>query len=387
MAIAIGAAYLIGSIPFALILARRYGAADLRLVGSGNLGAANVMRASGAAAGVIVALLDMAKGAASVWIAAQIEPGPVVPAAAGLAAIVGHDVRLWARDAALVAEMSARRANAVYLPDVPLPDRVVVTHSLADALGGAELVVSAIPSHGCRSVIRQAAPSMAARATIVSATKGLEGGTMLRMSEVIAQEVNPAHPVVVLSGPSFAVEVARQLPTATLAASANPDAIALVQAEFRGPYFRLYGSDDVIGVELGGALKNIIAIAAGVVEGLGLGHNALAALITRGLAELTRLACAVGGRRETLAGLSGLGDLVLTCTGTLSRNRHVGIELARGRKLEDILAGMKMIAEGVKTTRAALALGERHGVELPITSQMAAVLEGRSDVRTAVDAL
>jgi len=300
---------------------------------------------------------------------------------------VGHDVRLWARDATLVAEMSARRANAVYLPDVPLPDRVVVTHSLADALGGAELVVSAIPSHGCRSVIRQAAPSMAARATIVSATKGLEGGTMLRMSEVIAQEVNPAHPIVVLSGPSFAVEVARQLPTATLAASANPDAIALVQAEFRGPYFRLYGSDDVIGVELGGAMKNIIAIAAGVVEGLGLGHNALAALITRGLAELTRLACAVGGRRETLAGLSGLGDLVLTCTGSLSRNRHVGIELARGRSLSEILASMKMVAEGVLTTDAALELGARHGIELPIATQMSEVLNGRSDVRTAIGAL
>jgi len=207
------------------------------------------------------------------------------------------------------------------------------------------------------------------------------------MSEVIAQEVNPAHPIVVLSGPSFAVEVARQLPTATLAASANPDAIALVQAEFRGPYFRLYGSDDVIGVELGGAMKNIIAIAAGVVEGLGLGHNALAALITRGLAELTRLACAVGGRRETLAGLSGLGDLVLTCTGSLSRNRHVGIELARGRSLSEILASMKMVAEGVLTTDAALELGARHGIELPIATQMSEVLNGRSDVRTAIGAL
>jgi len=300
---------------------------------------------------------------------------------------VGHDVRLWARDPALVADMSARRANAVYLPDVPLPDRVVVTHSLADALRGAELVVSAIPSHGCRGVIRQAASSIAPRATIVSATKGLEGGTMLRMSEVIAQEVHSAHPIVVLSGPSFAIEVARQLPTATLAASASPDATALVQQEFRGPFFRLYGSDDVVGVELGGAMKNIIAIAAGVVEGLGLGHNALAALITRGLAELTRLACAVGGRRETLAGLSGLGDLVLTCTGNLSRNRHVGIELARGRALPEILASMKMVAEGVLTTDAALELGARHGIELPIATQMSEVLSGRSDVRTAIGAL
>jgi glycerol-3-phosphate dehydrogenase (NAD(P)+) len=294
---------------------------------------------------------------------------------------LGHDVRLWARDPALVADMSSRRANAVYLPDVTLPDSVVVTHALADALRHAELVVSAIPSHGCRTVIRNAAPLLMPRAVIVSATKGIEAGTMLRMSEVVAQEVGGAHRVVVLSGPSFAIEVARQLPTAILAASSHPDAIDLVQEEFRGPALRLYGSDDVIGVEIGGAMKNIIAIAAGVVEGLGLGQNA------RGLAELTRLACAAGGRRETLAGLSGLGDLVLTCTGTLSRNRHVGVELARGRTLPDILAGMKMVAEGVITTGAALELGARHGVELPIATQMAEVLGGRSDVRTAITAL
>jgi glycerol-3-phosphate dehydrogenase (NAD(P)+) len=300
---------------------------------------------------------------------------------------LGHDVRLWARDQALVADMSSRRANAVYLPDVHVPDTVTVTHALADALRDAELVVSAIPSHGCRSVIRTAAPFLAPRAVIVSATKGIEAGTMLRMSEVIAQEVGGAHRIVVLSGPSFAIEVARQLPTAILAASAHAGAIELVQEEFRGPALRLYGSDDVVGVEIGGAMKNIIAIAAGVVEGLGLGHNALAALITRGLAELTRLACAVGGRRDTLAGLSGLGDLVLTCTGTLSRNRHVGVELARGRTLAEILAGMKMVAEGVITTGAALELGARHGVELPIATQMAEVLSGRSDVRTAITAL
>jgi glycerol-3-phosphate dehydrogenase (NAD(P)+) len=235
--------------------------------------------------------------------------------------------------------------------------------------------------------MRAAAPHLRPDATVVSAAKGLETETLLRMSEVIAQEVGPAHPMVVLSGPSFAVEVAQQLPTVVLAASNEADATDLVQAEFRGPFFRLYGSTDVTGVEIGGALKNVIAIAAGVVEGLGLGHNALAALITRGLAEITRLACAAGGQRETTAGLSGLGDLVLTCTGSLSRNRHVGVELARGRRLPDILAGMKMIAEGVNTTKAALALGARYGVELPIATQMSAVLEGRSDVRTAVEAL
>lgn len=300
---------------------------------------------------------------------------------------VGHDVCLWARDRALVEEMAARRANAVYLPDIMLPESVSVTHALSEALGDAELIVSAIPSHGCRGVIHAAAPSFAPGAVVVSATKGLEAETLLRMSEVIAQEVGPAHPVVVLSGPSFAIEVAHRLPTAILAASHHAAALELVQLEFRGPYFRLYGSDDVVGVEIGGALKNIIAIAAGVVEGLGLGHNALAALITRGLAELTRLACAAGGRRETLAGLSGLGDLVLTCTGHLSRNRHVGIELARGRTLPEILAGMKMIAEGVRTTGAALALGERYGIELPIATQMAEVLAGRVDVKSALDAL
>jgi glycerol-3-phosphate dehydrogenase (NAD(P)+) len=300
---------------------------------------------------------------------------------------VGHDVRLWARDRALAEEMTERRANAVYLPDVSLPANVSVTHALPEALRDAELVVSAMPSHGCRSVIHLAAPSFASGAVIVSATKGLEAESLLRMSEVIAQEAGPTHPVVVLSGPSFAVEVARQLPTAVLAASHDARAIELVQEEFRGPYFRLYGSDDVVGVEIGGALKNTIAIAAGVVEGLGLGHNALAALITRGLAELTRLAGAAGGRRETLAGLSGLGDLVLTCTGDLSRNRHVGIELARGRSLPEILSSMKMIAEGVRTTGTALALGARYGVELPIATQMAEVLDGRADARSALDTL
>ena len=300
---------------------------------------------------------------------------------------LGHDVRLWARDRTLVDEMSARRANAVYLPDVAFPESVSVSHALADALRGADLVVSAVPSHGCRAVISHAAPSLTAGAVIVSATKGLEAGTLLRMSEVIAQEAGAGHPVVVLSGPSFAIEVARQLPTAILAASHDAAAIALVQHEFRGPAFRLYGSDDVAGVEIGAAMKNIIAIAAGVVEGLGLGHNALAALITRGLAELTRLACAAGGRRDTLAGLSGLGDLVLTCTGDLSRNRRVGIELARGRSVPEIVAGMKMVAEGVRTTASALALGERYGVELPITTQMAEVLSGRTDVRSAIEVL
>jgi glycerol-3-phosphate dehydrogenase (NAD(P)+) len=300
---------------------------------------------------------------------------------------IGHDVRLWGRDRALVDAIAARRMNDVYLPGVSLPASVSLTTDAATALDGSELVVVAVPSHGCRAVVADAARYVHDRAVFVSTTKGLEADTLLRMSEVIAAEVGAANPVVVLSGPTFASEVARGLPTAVLVASADAVANELVQAEFRGPSFRLYASDDVVGVEMGAAMKNIIAIAAGVVEGLGLGHNALAALITRGLAEVTRLACAAGGRRETLAGLSGLGDLVLTCTGDLSRNRHVGIELARGRALADILGSMRMIAEGVRTTGAALDLGARFDVELPIATQMGEVLGGRSDVRTAIAAL
>jgi glycerol-3-phosphate dehydrogenase (NAD(P)+) len=204
------------------------------------------------------------------------------------------------------------------------------------------------------------------------------------MSQVVEQECPTGHPVVVLSGPSFAIEVARELPTAVSVASGDVQAAERVQEEFRGKFFRIYTTPDVPGVEIGGALKNVIAIAAGVVDGLGLGHNANAALITRGLAEMSRLAIAEGGRRETLAGLSGLGDLVLTCMGSYSRNRHVGIELAKGRGLAEILAGMKMVAEGVKTTEAALALGARRDVELPITAQMAELLAGRTTPAHAV---
>jgi glycerol-3-phosphate dehydrogenase (NAD(P)+) len=299
----------------------------------------------------------------------------------------GHDVRLWGRNPSLVAEMVARRANAVYLPDIVLPPAVHPTASLEEALGNAEIVVAALPSHGTRAVMRAAAPFVPRQALLVSATKGIEQDTLLRVSEVLAQEIRGARPVVVLSGPSFAIEVARGLPTAVCVACVDPVLAEDIQREFRASYFRLYASTDVAGVEIGGALKNIIAIAAGVVEGLGLGQNALAALITRGLAEITRLACAVGGRRETLAGLSGLGDLVLTCTGSLSRNRHVGIELAHGRPIVEVVAGMKMVAEGVKTTTAALALGRRHGVELPIATQMAAVLAGERSAAAAVEEL
>ena len=280
--------------------------------------------------------------------------------------------------------MCSRRANAVYLPDVRFPDKLTVTNDLGEALDGTEFIVSAVPSHGTRDVLRAAAPFVRSGSTVVSATKGLEQDSLLRMSQIIDAELSSGVSVAVLSGPSFASELARQLPTAVSVASRDTATVEQVQAEFRAPYFRLYGTCDMVGVEIGGALKNVIAIAAGVTEGLGLGHNALAGLITRGLAEMSRLACAAGAQRETLAGLTGLGDLVLTCTGTLSRNRHVGVELARGRPLADVLAGMKMVAEGVRTTEAALALAARHGVELPIASQVRELLAGRKDARTAL---
>jgi glycerol-3-phosphate dehydrogenase (NAD(P)+) len=297
---------------------------------------------------------------------------------------IGHIVQLWARDAALVAEMRERRANAVYLPDVNFPDSLQPIESLAHALNEARLIVFAVPSHGMRHVIQQAAPHIDASSLVISATKGLEEHTLLRMSQVMSSELPHVAERAVLSGPSFAAEFARGLPTAVVVASPTATAVDRVQAEFRSSALRLYGSTDVVGVEIGGALKNIIAIAAGVVEGLGLGHNALAALITRGLAEITRLAVAAGAQRDTLAGLAGLGDLVLTCTGRLSRNRHVGIELAHGRSLHEILASTKMVAEGVRTTSAALALGTQHHVELPIAAQMAEVLAGRRDPKSAV---
>jgi len=280
--------------------------------------------------------------------------------------------------------MRTRGANAVYLPDVRFPVNLRVTGDLAEALAGTEFIVSAVPSHGTREILRRAAPHVHRAATIVSATKGLEQHTLFRVSEIIAQELGGGVNVAVLSGPSFAAELARELPTAVSIASRDAAVVERVQMEFKAPYFRLYGTDDVVGVEIGGALKNVIAIAAGVVEGLGLGHNALAGLITRGLAEMSRLACAAGATRETLSGLTGLGDLVLTCTGALSRNRHVGIELASGRAVADVLAGMKMVAEGVRTTEAALALASRYGVELPIAAQVGELLAGRKDPKTAL---
>ena len=296
----------------------------------------------------------------------------------------GHDVRLWARDAVLASRMASSRENAIYLPGIELPPVLSPTHDMAAALDGAQFVVIAAPSHGVRDLARVAHAHLPRSCAIVSATKGLEAGSMLRMSQVLRQELPEAGEIVVLSGPSFASELARKLPTAIVAAGDSAAVVESVMAHFRSPALRLYGSSDVVGVELGGSLKNIIAIAAGVVEGLGLGHNAKAALITRGLAELSRLAVALGAQRDTLAGLAGLGDLVLTCTGDLSRNRRLGLALAEGQSLEQILAGTRMVAEGVRTTEAALALSARHGIELPIALAMSDVLCNRTDQKTAI---
>ena len=296
----------------------------------------------------------------------------------------GHDVRLWARDAALAAQMASTRQNSVYLPGITLPGSLLPTHDMAAALEEAQFIVVAVPSHGVRDVARSANAHLPGACSIVSATKGLEEGTLLRMSQVLREELTNSGEIVVVSGPSFASELARKLPTAIVAAGESSAIVEAVMAHFRSPALRLYGSSDVIGVELGGSLKNIIAIAAGVVEGLGMGHNALAALMTRGLAELSRLAVAVGAQRDTLAGLAGLGDLVLTCTGDLSRNRRVGLALAKGESLQHILASTKMVAEGVRTTAAALALSAKYGIELPIAREMSDVLAGRTDPQTAI---
>ena len=285
-----------------------------------------------------------------------------------------HAVQLWLREKDLAARMQTSRENDLFLPGFPLPAEVEITDELARAVAGADVVVSVIPAQFLRRVWEELRPHLPPRAVVISATKGLENETLFRPTEVIRQALGEARPIAALSGPSFAREVAAGLPTAVVVATEDEARARELQEELSGPTLRLYTNTDVAGVEIGGAVKNVIAIAAGVSDGLELGTNARAALITRGLAEITRLAVACGGRRETLAGLAGLGDLVLTCTGALSRNRSVGLELARGRRLEEIVGSMRMIAEGVETTRVTRALGRRLGVELPITEQMCRML-------------
>ena len=289
-------------------------------------------------------------------------------------------VHLWVYEADLAERMRRTRENDVYLRGCTLPENV----EIATELGGAEIVLGVMPSRHARRLYTSALPHFDPSTIFVSATKGLEQGTLLRTSQVLG-EVAPFKPrIAVLSGPTFALEVARGEPAAVVIASGDLSVAEQVQAAFSGPTFRLYTNSDTIGVEIGAALKNVIAIGAGVCQGLGLGNNTLAALITRGLAEITRLAVAMGGQPKTLAGLAGLGDLVLTCSGDLSRNRKVGIELAKGRSLTEIVGSMPMIAEGVETCDAAVALGAKFGVDLPIIQQMHSVLHNAKSPREAL---
>jgi glycerol-3-phosphate dehydrogenase (NAD(P)+) len=300
-----------------------------------------------------------------------------------------QEVRLWVYEADLAQCMRETRVNGVYLPGFTLPGNIAPSSDLGECLEDAEVVLGVMPSHLARGLWERMLPMLAPGSIFVSATKGVENGSLLRVSEVmqsvLSRRFDPR--IAVISGPTFAREVARLDPTALVVASRSPETATLIQEAFSGPTFRLYTSEDVVGVEVGGAIKNVVAIGAGVLHGLGLGHNAMAALITRGLAEITRLAVAMGGQPLTLAGLAGLGDLVLTCNGELSRNRTVGVELARGRQLEEIVASMKMVAEGVKTTDAAVDLARRHQVELPIAEQMHQVLHAGASPRDAIHIL
>jgi len=299
-------------------------------------------------------------------------------ALADLLARRGHEVTVWAREPEVVASITRHHENALFLEGVTLHSGLAAVDDPPAAAVEADIVVSAAPSHAVRAVMRQARPAIRRDAVVVSVSKGLEPGSLARMSEVLTEELPDGQPVAALSGPSFAREVAEGQPTALVAASRSQSAAELVQGAFNTPMFRVYTHGDVVGAELGGALKNVVAIAAGILEGLGLGHNPRAALITRGLAEIARLGGAMGADPLTFAGLAGIGDLVLTATGGLSRNRSLGVELGRGRRLEEILEERRTVAEGVGTARAAVALGRRHGVELPIAEQVAAILfEGK----------
>lgn len=314
----------------------------------------------------------------------------------GLAIVLGrkgtHQVRLWALEKEVQNSIRSTRVNESFLPGYAVPESVSVTGDLGEALQDAEIVVSVMPSQHCRKLVAQMISHLSHDMLFVSATKGLEEESLLRMSEVTSSVIHSTSGfsprIGALSGPSFAKEVARGDPTAITIASKDSELAEIVQREFSDPRFRVYTNSDVIGVELGGALKNTIAIAAGICDGLGLGYNSAAGLITRGLAEMTRLTVACGGHPATMAGLAGLGDLVLTCTGGLSRNRSVGVELGRGRKLPDIIASMHgMVAEGVFTTHAAVELARAHNVEMPIAAQMDAILHQGKSPKDAIHEL
>jgi len=310
-----------------------------------------------------------------------------------LAIVVGrrgqHEVRLWAYEKEVCASLEQSRTNALFLPGVSVPSCVRATNDLQQALAGAEIVVSVMPSHHCRRTFEHMSQWLLPQMLFVSATKGIENDTLLRMSEVIHEVVGGfsgfTPRIAAISGPTFAQEVAKGDPTALTAASTDISLAAIVQKEFSDPGFRIYMNDDLIGVELGGALKNVIAIAAGVCHGLDLGHNSVAALVTRGLAEITRLAVACGAKPQTMSGLAGMGDLVLTCTGGLSRNRCVGVALGQGQPLQQIIQGMHgMVAEGVLTTNAAIGLARKYQVEIPITQQMYAILHDGKAPKDAI---
>jgi glycerol-3-phosphate dehydrogenase (NAD(P)+) len=294
---------------------------------------------------------------------------------ADLLALNGHDVRLWAHEPEVVESINRYHVNALFLADSRLAESVTAHRELGETAAHAEMVVSAVPSHAVRDVMTRLAAelSQVRPPVMVSVSKGLEESTLDTMTDVLG-EIFPGIPVAALSGPSFAQEVYARQPTAVVAAASSPDASSLVQQAFSARHFRVYTSADPLGVQLGGALKNVIAIAAGVLHGLKLGHNTLAALMTRGLAELTRLGQAMGANPMTFAGLTGMGDLILTATGALSRNRALGIELAEGRSLDEILAARRTVAEGVRTARAAVELSRRAGVELPIAQEVANIL-------------
>jgi len=299
---------------------------------------------------------------------------------------LGHEVRLWARDPALASTLRRSGENAAYLPGARLPANLIPTSSLEDALQGTEAAVFVCPSSGVRGLAEAVRPLLVGRPVIVSAAKGVEQETHMTMTAILASVLGAEHAprVAALSGPSFAREVALGLPTAVTAAARDLAVAEIVQQLFNGPTLRVYTSADVVGVEIGGAVKNVIALGAGVSDGLGFGHNSRAALITRGLAEITRLATRLGADRQTLAGLSGLGDLVLTCTGDMSRNRTVGLRLGHGEALAHIVASMREVAEGIRNTRSVRDLAHAVGVEMPITEQMHLVLYEEKSPRQAV---
>lgn len=318
--------------------------------------------------------------------AAVVGGGAWGTALAELMAASGHSVRLWALEPGVVQAINERHENGLFLPGVALTPSLRATHEHQQALEGAEIVIYATPSQHLRGVARAGRAHVASGAVLAVASKGIEVDSLALMSDVIGDEV-PGHPVVAISGPSFAVEVANRQPTAIVAASDSADAARFAQEALSSSTFRVYTHDDLVGVELGGALKNVMAVATGIAEGMGLGNNSRAALITRGLAEMTRLGVAIGARASTFAGLAGIGDLVLTCTGALSRNRAVGFEIGGGKTLDEALAGKTTVAEGVATTRSAFALAQRESVEMPIVATVFRILFDGHSAKRAIPEL